>query len=312
MLYDLFSLTDEEYTDVVNNPEKHIIYYEFNGRKCARHGERGPHISSQKVDKKIFEDLRRDLKDTGSNTRYLGNFNGGSMQGFVIPHIKNKFILKLDIQLFFNSIDFSTFESVVGKDYQHLSAIKKIYFKPKLLVGLASSAVIAEKVIQKVVDNYINAFIHSKDEYKTAIYTRFYDDIYVSSNDKRVLTDLMGLIEKQLDQYGFRLNSKKTKIIKVENALILNNRINRGNINVGKKFKNNLRLQIHHYHPDTSSLEETYRTIQSLHALIGRLAYIVRVETSPSRKWVSLHNRYLEDLEEYKEIRDRYIYEGYE
>jgi len=308
---DLFSLSKADYIAIVGKPDDHFAYYEFNGRKCARHIKNGPLSSSKKVDKKIFENIRRDLRATGNKTPYQGNFNGGDMRDFISPHLKNVYILKIDIESFYNSIAFSEFKTIVGKDYPDLAAIKNIYFKPNLIVGLAASPVIAEKFIQKIVDSHINAFIHGEPERKGLSYTRFYDDIFVSSNETAMLEELKKSVNTHLKTHGLRFNKKKTRIMKTENSVILNNRINNGEVNVGKRFKNNLRLQLHRHNPNTDTLEDTYTTIREVHAIIGKVSYIIRTETKPSKKWVSLHAAYLTALEEYKERRDQLIYEGW-
>lgn len=308
---DLFSLSKADHAAIVGKPDDYFTYYEFNGRTCARHIKNGPLSPSKKIDKKIFENIRRDLRATGNKTPYQGNFNGGDMRDFISPHLKNAYILKIDVESFYNSISFSEFETVAGKDYPDLEAIKNIYFKPNLIVGLAASAVIAEKFIQKIADNYINAFIYSEPERKGLSYTRFYDDIFVSSNGADILQELKKSVSAHLKTHGLRFNEKKTKIMKTENSVILNNRINNGEVNVGKRFKNNLRLQLHRHNPSTDTLEETYAAIREVHSIIGKISYIVRSETKPSKKWINLHVEYLAALEEYKERRDEFIYEGW-
>jgi hypothetical protein len=307
---DLFSLSEVDFNDVISNPGAHFLYYKFDGRDCARHVNNGPLSPSKKVDKKIFENIRRDLRATGNKAPYQGNFNGGDIRNFIDPHLKKTYILKIDLKSFYNSIGFSAFEQVAGADYPDLAAIKSIYFSPNLLVGLAASSVIAEKFIQKIIDGHINTFIHKKAEYQGASYTRFYDDIYVSSDSTNMLEELKKSMAAHLKKHNLQFNEKKTRTEKIENSLILKRRVNKGQVNVGRRFKNNLRYQLHRHNPNTDTLEDTYRTIREVHAIIGKLSYIIRIETKPSHKWIAIYNEYMAALDEHKAVRDQQIHEG--
>lgn len=311
MQNDYFSVPRDIYEDVLHHPDSYLHYYTYDGRECARHLDKSEQSPSLKIDKKIFEDIRHTLFLNPSRKRLQGNFCGASLSEFVHPHLESTYLLKFDIVRCFNSVTYDLFEQSANGRLDNLDMVKAVYFKPNLMVGLSASSIIAEVVLVKIVDNFINALLHSK-EYtgKNIIYTRFYDDIYLSANDRDCLAEVQAKITQQLTANGFTTNQKKTSLSKVENSTILKNRISNGRICVGKRFKNNLRLQMHFYRGDATDLDTIQKTIAELNSIIGKIAHILRTETNPAKKWVELEGQYTTELHEFDAMRTAILMEN--
>lgn len=306
MQNDYFSVPTDIFQDILRQPENYLRFYTYDGRQCAQHIDKSEKSYSLKIDKSIQSKIIADLVLVGGNNKPLqGNYFGGSTRDFVLPHLKMTYLLKFDLEKCFNSITYEQFEKSANNKVEDLNIIKALYFKPNLVVGLSASSLLAHVVLSRVIDSYINKLIHgSKFSNKAISYTRFYDDIFLSSDDYEALAEIKRLVSKHLESNGFSVNLKKTSLGKMENATILKNRINNHKIYVGKRFKNNLRLIMHYYSPDSSDLASTDRTISQLRIILGKIAHILRTETTPAKKWFELERHYSLELDRFKDIRN--------
>lgn len=296
---------------MLKSPNTYIHHYKYDGRYCAKHITR----FTQPVDKKIFEDIKREFFSQNKPSKLQGNFNGDKPKEFILPHLKSKYLLKFDIVKCFNSITYELFEKCSANKIDNMDMIKSLYFSPNLVVGLSSSAIISEVVLVKIIDNFINALLNSK-EYKSldVKYTRYYDDIYLSGDDKVALSSLKVKIIKQLSDNGLTVNLKKSSLSKTDNSIILKAKINQQNISIGRKFKNNLRLQIHKhevYNMDTIDLETVSINIGLIHEVLGKVSHIINTETNPSKKWINVRRAYIEELDNMKSLRDELMAEAF-
>lgn len=312
MQNDYLSVPKDIYAELINDPGKYLKYYEYNGRFCAQHKKKNHESYSLKADKKIFEDIKRDYFSNRTSVSLRGSFGGARLSQFVTPHISQKYLLKVDIVKCFNSVTYEKFEETAGKGLKNRDFIESFYFKPNLLVGLCSSALIAEVVLKKVVDSYLNKILHNDFKKQNIIFTRFYDDIYISGNSKEVLEDIKTKLTGQLEDNEFKVNTKKTSIKKIENSVILKRHVNNGQLSVGRKYKNNLRLRMHYYTADDTTLEKIVESMSESRAIVGQISYILQNETNPSPKWQKYLHKLVGDYEAMKEERTRLVYESFD
>lgn len=310
MQNDYFSIPKDFYIGLLNKPERYFDYYDYDGRHCAKHLTR----YSQPVDKKIYEDIKREFFSKNDRKNVQGNFNGYKQSDFIEPHIKSKYLLKLDIAKCFNSITFEMFEDSVRGRLQNMDLVKSMYFKPNLVVGLSASPTISEVVLLRVVDSFINKLLNSKYKRDSIKYTRFYDDIFISGDSLEALKDIKQTLIKELAKNGLNINLKKTSLSKTDNSSILQAKINNKEINAGKKIKNNLRLQIYRYEVyeiDYEDLLDVTSVIGIVHGILGKLTHIIQIESSPSDKWYKYRLNYIDELDRLKErqqtLRDEYF-----
>lgn len=136
-----------------------------------------------------------------------GYIKGRSIKTNAAEHLAKKYILKIDIENYFDEI---TYEDIVislnnlGFDKDISPLIAKITTHNNVLVqGFHTSPTIANIIFYEL-DLILSKFSNIK-------YTRYADDLYFSSDeDIHILPE----IEKQLLKFGFTINNSKTKMMK--------------------------------------------------------------------------------------------------
>ena len=124
-------------------------------------------------------------------------------------------------------------------------------------------------------------------------YSRYMDDLTFSCDDKCFLNLVEKYVTKTLENFGYKLNERKTKYIsdnKQQNVLgvIVNNK----DVRLPKKLRRKLRAALHNYSIFKSSgakqIDLKYRTWseQSIARLKGYLAYAKQVDTKTYGKLI--------------------------
>lgn len=136
-----------------------------------------------------------------------GYIKGRGIKTNAVQHLGKKYILKIDIENYFEKITKNMINVALKKLGFHdniSSLIAKITTHNDVLVqGFHTSPTIANIIFHEL------DLFFSKIEKCT--YTRYADDLYFSSDEKR---EIEPLIKKKLLDYGFNINHKKTKLMK--------------------------------------------------------------------------------------------------
>lgn len=125
-------------------------------------------------------------------------------------HLGKKYLLSLDLKNYFETITSEKVENaflILGFKPEISKALAKMTTLSGVLIqGLSTSPIIANIVTEKM-DNELNSLCIKN----TSTYTRYADDISISSNyDLPKINEIREIIEKN----GFTLNDKKTKRFK--------------------------------------------------------------------------------------------------
>ncbi len=196
-------------------------------------------------------------------------------------HSGKKWILKMDIKDFFNSVPYNSIEEVIKKICLRLNKNEKlsdylslVTVNSKLPVGAPTSSHIANACflpIDKNISALCNAF--------GVDYTRYVDDLTFSSYSRENLKIIENKVKEILIFYGYKTNQKKTKYIsdnKQQNILGLV--VNNYKVRLAKDFKRKIRAMLHSYfvfisreNKDIKYLAWNEKRKQSLK---GYLAYI--------------------------------------
>ncbi|WP_200542959.1 reverse transcriptase domain-containing protein [Erysipelothrix sp. strain 2 (EsS2-7-Brazil)] len=188
-------------------------------------------------------------------------------------HIGNTFFFQTDIKSFFPSIKANHIKNVLSKDDSIskddigliLSAV--VPFE-SLDLGSPTSPIISN-IIMLEFDQKIESLI--QENYKGAIYTRYSDDITISS--KQPILGIDKIVDKTLEEFGFEINKSKTKytqlIDKVKITGIFLHADKR--MTVGTNFKRNLKQQLYLL---SNGLDPQIDNIQ----IMGMLSYIRDIE----------------------------------
>ena len=216
------------------------------GRRTIAH----PAKKLKKAQRELLSLLEKDLQIHQSAFAYI---KGKNIINNAELHKNNKYLLKLDFYDFFNSISNIIFTNYLDKIGLSLSELDKklvshIFFwnpnkkdkthkKLILSVGSPSSPMISNAIMY-FFDSEINILCNSM----SIVYTRYADDLSISSNDKDKLKDVIQFIRTRLyDLFNGKiiLNDLKTILIspgynKFVTGITLTSQ---GGLSIGRKRK---------------------------------------------------------------------------
>ncbi len=274
-------------------------------------------LDSVKIDKEMAEKIKTMVirvcnpQTSMLSPSMISAGKNKSVKEIVSPHIKNQYILKLDIKQYFESIRYDTVKDVLSQADLPLWFIEKFYFDNNVLRrGLHASSYIAE-IIGTKIDNVIKKVLFKNGCSSNVVYTRYCDDILLSSDDMEILRDVEPAITEELHQLGLSLNSTKSKLVHTYTASILGLHINNGEIVVPKRFKKKMRIRVHYadmmYRKCDFNDEENIETaLRAVGSAIGSVQYIINNSPDNERinKYKSIHQDLYNSLNELYEARE--------
>lgn len=266
-----------------------------------RYKIRGPYRNSaDRFDKFFTEKLNDYSRKLGGKQSVIAQ---KSVFEIVAPHKGNKFILKLDIKKYYESISYEIVKVHMVRakfDEEFIKHIRLFYFDQSgfLRRGLRGSAIISE-LVGLMMDKEVSKLLYGQ-KIKNVTYSRFYDDLLFSSNSKDDLKEVENKIVDPIKSKGLLINSDKAKLMRVENSKILGLRIFKGKILVTKKFKKILRVREHRlsqllYHIDWGDVDQIRDLKKYAGHVIGSLWYVINNSESDISK-------YKDKVAEYKVI----------
>lgn len=200
------------------------------------------------------------------------------------PHIRKKYLLKLDITDFFGSIRFdmvlssifnsSRFPTHIGAMLTSLCCLEDV-----LPQGTCTSPTLSNLVMKRFDDTF-GAWCkrHGFD------YTRYSDDITVSGNSS--LYPAYCVAKNFLDEMGFELNEHKTHFITNSFRQMVTGLTVNEKVNVTTDYKRKLRQEL--YYTDRFGLESAAQYLHQPDAqkyyqqLMGRLNFVLSIEPDNS------------------------------
>ena len=200
-------------------------------------------------------------------------------------HTAKKWILKMDIKDFYNSVPYSDIKKFIRKVCTKIKNADTNYYlnlvtvDKKLPTGAPTSAHIANACFKKAEDE-IRRFsnIYGVD------FSRFMDDLTFSSNNKKLLQIIEKRVKNVLFFYGYKVNSKKTKYISQNKqqkvlGLIVNNKA----VCISNEEKRKIRAALHNYviamaYSTQKDLKHHIWTEKEISKLSGKIAYIKHVD----------------------------------
>ncbi len=201
-------------------------------------------------------------------------------------HSGKKWILKMDIKSFYDSVPLPQIEKVVksvckriSNDVSVTQLVNLVTLNGKLPTGAPTSAHIANACFKPIDIEIFNACrIYNVD------FSRYVDDLTFSSYCKETLNIIEKRVKNILKYYGYELNNKKTKFIsdnKQQNVLGLV--VNNYQVRLPKEFKRKIRAMLHNYaiHYGYLTQKESKHLIWNEHSdqqLAGYMAFIKHVD----------------------------------
>lgn len=178
-------------------------------------------------------------------------------------HIGNTFLLCLDIEDFFPSIKrekvYDLFSNLGFNNQMSVFFTNMCIFEGGLPQGGVTSPALSN-ILNKALDKEIFNFCSKNG----LTYTRYADDITVSSNNRTTLKEAQEKLIGIINSHGYRLNKEKSRILhpgmqRRVTGLIYNED---NEVRIGYKRKKNIRAKIHTYfnkNLETSEKEELHK-----------------------------------------------------
>lgn len=306
-LHDLMSIKPKDYKKLLDNIDDVLT---FNGHYWRHNSKSSFFSASWQFDKFVQEECFKAITGLRPLTSVVAR---KSTRELVEPHIKNKFILKLDITKYYESIDFDSISSALiksGITSELCASIEQFYFTDgkSLRRGLSASPILSEYIGLKI-DNLVSKILHELD-HKELPYTRFYDDVLISGDEKIPLVDIEKRLTDELAQLNLSVNKRKTRIRPIHTANLLGLRVHDGKLVVPKLFKKKLRARIHdldtylyklHKHGYWDDSDEVYEAKRRIGTVIGSHWYIINNSTSNTARYSRQLDHYYEELARYSQ-----------
>ena len=221
---------------------------------------------------------------------------GASIKNNAAAHASSRVILKLDFKDFFNSITLEMWRMYVSKNYTTWSdedfwfSARVLFYGnrtifPKFLsIGAPSSPKIANMLLFD-----FDSILHMYCRERCDNYTRYADDITISSSGYLVIDEIIDYISKVLERDfggGLQLNNSKTKLFSRSAARRITGVTlsNSGGLSLGRERKRLISAMIHRDICGGILAEERQK-------LLGLLAFAKDVEPSKVARMLNKSGR---------------------
>ena len=249
----------------------------------------------------LIANIFEQLPVHSSSVAYI---KGKSILSNAVVHRRSKYFLKMDFKDFFPSIKWKDLEPIIHEwhreivpdwdltnDAKHLIRQSCFYLNDSLPIGYPSSPVISNTIMFNI-DQEIENILDQREKYGKAIYTRYADDIVVSTDKKYVYKDIHRAITNLIAKTNspkLSLNPEKTKIGSSPSgsASVTGLKICAdGHITIHRKQKDHIRLLLALYKKKQLRQDEEA-------SLLGHLAYVRHVAPQFYSK---LQNKYFKEI----------------
>lgn len=196
-------------------------------------------------------------------------------------HKDSSYILHTDIRHFFESITFKQVSEIFRNDYseEDIQTILKIV----MLNGkVPTGSITAPRIANRVMYDFDEELVDELSKIQKVIYTRYADDIVISS-EEYIREDILQKIIELLKKYGFECNKDKTYYANKRcrrniTGVVLDN--NHDSISIGWRRYKDLKLKIYKYLKYGEGNKESIR---------GELAFLKGIN---GNKYLAIKNHY--------------------
>ena len=130
----------------------------------------------------------------------------------VNPHLQNRFFLCLDIKEFFPSITFWQVRGIFGMvGYPRRAA--SLLANLCTCCGRLPQGGVASPSLSNLVASPLDANIAESIGAMNIVYTRYADDMTLSSNNPSALCYVRDVVERIVMRHGFQINEEKTRLL---------------------------------------------------------------------------------------------------
>ena len=228
----------------------------------------------------VVTELEKVISPHDAASAYI---KGKSIKENAAAHMKNRYLLKMDLENFFNSITPTIFfktliKSDIEINREDLSLLRGLLFWKRhrkgdsyLSVGAPSSPFISN-IVMKDFDNWISNFCNRE----AITYTRYADDMSFSTNQKDKSSLIINEVRRALSEIfdnQIKINNKKTVFSSKSNNRNITGIVitNEGRLSIGRDKKRLIFSMIHHHLNDNLPAEK-------LPTLIGLISFACHIE----------------------------------
>lgn len=263
-------LSNTEFYSIVKDTTRHYKTFRLRKRSGGYRCIQAPNIGLSILQKMILEHiLYANYMPPKNCTGFIRNKN---ITDNVRPHLNNPYVFKTDIKDFFSSIKEHLVKQLfldLGFDSQTSKVLSRICCLYGVLPqGAATSPMISNMIfldLDKAIQHYCSG--------RNYIYTRYADDITISSNemiDKSICDD----IDNILKIHNLTINKKKTHLYGPgAKKIITGISIASGQMKIPRLYKRQLRYEINALKTKKYNFDEAM-----LLSLNGKLCYCRQIE----------------------------------
>lgn len=216
--------------------------------------------------------LRRVISDFPVHSAAVAYRNGVTIWDNALAHVRNHFLLRMDLTDFFPSITFEDVELYLDR-MGGWDAVEKNFFcelvcrEYVLTIGAPTSPTLSNALCYEL-DKRLTNLAQERD----TIYTRYADDFFFSTNEPGVLREMESEVKrccKELDcPSDLSVNTKKTRHSSKKRARRVTGIVLGSDLkpHVGRKLKRRIRAMVHQY--DQLGPEEKA-------SLAGLISYVI-------------------------------------
>lgn len=236
---------------------------------------------------------------------------GSSIALNIRPHLENSFLLKIDFANFFNSIKSRDLDlldlSTIGFKREEIYILKRLFFwSPKgstdlcLSIGAPSSPMLSNYILFQIDEKIYNFCMRNN-----IIYTRYSDDITLSTNEKFILKNAYSYIDEICQKTrmpSLIINKSKTVFTSKKHKRFVTGLIitNDEKISLGREKKRLIRSILFNF------IKGKEITLDSTDKINGLLSFAAYIEPEYIAKLCKKFKTHLSDLHNKGVYLDKY------
>lgn len=259
--------------DIDANYEEIIIHKKNGGLRYLN----APSKNLKSIQRKILKNVLEEKIISNHACAYLKN---SSIKDNAKPHINKKIILKLDIENFFDNVNFNMvyktcFNETLYPKKLGILLTNLCVYNNHLPQGAPTSGFISNLCLRNF-DEIVGSFCKSKD----ISYTRYSDDMTFSGDFN--IKEIISLVNKLLYKNGFRLNKKKIKVVTQSTRQQVTGIVVNRKTNVRKSYKRKIRQEM--YYIKKYGINSHLKRIRVkdkelyLRELLGKINFVLQIE----------------------------------
>ncbi|EEO01736.1 TPA: retron St85 family RNA-directed DNA polymerase [Vibrio cholerae] len=300
-LYQYLESRNSNFTNLLRAiPSKHYKVYKIPKKRLGFRTIAQPTPAIKVIQKQIVDYL---IPKTSIHTSALAYVSGKGVKDNALQHVKSDYLLKVDLENFFNSItpkmlvkalkhqgiDVSETDIMVLSQFLFWNITKKANGKLVLSIGAPSSPFVSN-LVMFAFDQRMSKLCRSRD----ITYTRYADDLTFSTTHKNILFQHLNEVRKVLKkEFGARLVLNESKTVfssKAHNRHVTGVTLTNNNkISLGRDKKRYISSLIHKFKLGLLEREDIYH-------LQGLISYAKHIEVRFLHKMSSKYGANVLDL----------------